>query len=73
MGAAGHGLYRRLWAVCACSSQCRALIRSWATMPTTGDIQIERGGEPKQYSQPWIFAQLGGGAAAAAAWLRHTT
>ncbi len=59
--------YHRLWAVRACSARWRALIWSWATPPTTGDIQIERGGEPIQYNQPWISAQLGSGAAAAAA------
>ena len=67
---AGHGLYRRLWAARVCSAQWRTLIRSWATPPTTRDIQIEWGGEPIQYNQPWIFAQLGGGAAAAA-WQRR--
>ncbi len=71
MGAAGHGLYRRLWAVRACSAHWCALIRSWMTPLTTGNIQIERGGKPIQYNQPWIFLQLGGGAAAAAArWQR---
>jgi hypothetical protein len=55
MGAVGHGLYCHLWAVRACSSQWRALIRSWATPPTSGDFQIERGDEPIQYNQPWRF------------------
>ena len=55
MSAAGHGLYRRLWAVRACSAQWRLLIRSLATPPTSGDIQIERGGGPIQYNQPWLF------------------
>ncbi len=43
MGAAGDGLYRRLWAVRARSNRRRALTRSWATLPTTGFIQIEQG------------------------------
>ena len=46
MGAAGDGLYRRLWAARARSNQRRALTGSWATPPTTGFIHIERGGEP---------------------------
>jgi hypothetical protein len=46
MGAAGDGLYRRLWAVRACSNQRCTLTGSWATPPTTGFIQIKRGGEP---------------------------
>ena len=58
-------LYRRLWAVHVCSARWRVLIRSWATPPTTINIQIERGGDFIQYNQPWIFVQLGGGAAAA--------
>ena len=40
MGAAGDGLYRRLWAVRARSNRRRALTGSWATPPTTGFIQI---------------------------------
>jgi hypothetical protein len=55
MGAVGLGLYRCLWTVCACSTQWSVLIRSWATPPMTGDIQIERGGKPIQYNQPWRF------------------
>jgi hypothetical protein len=55
MGAADHGLYRRLWAVRACSARWRVLIQSWAMPPTTGDIQIKQGGEPIQYNQPWRF------------------
>ena len=46
MGAAGDGLYRRLWAVLAHSNQQRTLTGSWATPPTTGFIQIKQGGEP---------------------------
>ena len=46
MGAAGDGLYRRLWAVRARSNRRHALTGSWATKLTTGFIQIERGGEP---------------------------
>jgi hypothetical protein len=65
--ATGHGLYRRLWAARVCSAQWCVLIRSWATPPTAGNIQIKRGGKPIQYNQPWIFVQLGGGAAAVAA------
>jgi hypothetical protein len=43
VGAAGHGLYRCLWAVRACSAQWRALIRSWATPHMTGATFILRG------------------------------
>ena len=46
MGAAGHGLYRHLWAVRTRYNQRRALIGSWMTPPTmTGAIEIERGGD----------------------------
>ena len=44
MDATGHGLYRHLWAVCTCSNQRRTLIWSWVMPPTTGAIEIERGG-----------------------------
>jgi hypothetical protein len=40
LGAADHGLYRRLWAIRVCSTQWRVLIRSWATPNTAGNIQI---------------------------------
>jgi hypothetical protein len=45
MGATGHGLYRHLWADRARSNRRRALIGSWVTPPTTGAIEIERGGD----------------------------
>jgi hypothetical protein len=45
MGAAGHGLYRHLWAARARSNQRRALIGSWVTPPTTRAIEIKRGGD----------------------------
>jgi hypothetical protein len=32
-------------AACACSNRRRALIGSWVTPPTTGVIEIERGGD----------------------------
>jgi len=67
MGAACHGLYRCLWAVRACSARCHALIRSWATPPMTDATFILREVELLQSNQPWIFAQLGGGAVVAAA------
>jgi hypothetical protein len=41
----GHGPYRRLWVVCACPARWRASTGSWATPPTTGAVQIERGGD----------------------------
>ena len=65
MGAACHGLYRCLWAVRACSARWRALIRSWATPPMTGATFILRRVGLLQSNQPWIFAQLGSGVAAA--------
>ena len=69
MGAAGDGLYRRLWAVRARSNRRRALTGSWATPPTTGFIQIERGGEPYgtidhgdlRGKTPSLLAPLAGG------------
>ncbi len=45
MGAAGHGLYRHLWAARARSNRRRALIGSWVTPPTTRAIKIKRGGD----------------------------
>ena len=42
MGAAVHGPYRRLRAVCARPAQWRASTGSWATPPTTGAVEIER-------------------------------
>jgi len=45
MGAAGHGLYHHLWDARARSNRRRALIGSWVTPPTTGAIEIERGGD----------------------------
>ncbi len=44
MGAAGHGIHRR-WSVRSRSARWRALIGSWATSPTTGAVQIERGSD----------------------------
>ncbi len=41
---AGHGLYRHLWAVRACSNQRHVLIGSWATSSMTNAIQIKQGG-----------------------------
>ncbi len=38
-------VYRRLWAVRARSARRRVLIGSWATLPITGAIEIERGCE----------------------------
>ncbi len=38
-------VYRCLWAVGARSAQRRMLIGSWATLPITGAIEIERGCE----------------------------
>jgi hypothetical protein len=38
-------VYCRLWAVRARSTQRRVLIGSWATLPITGAIEIERGYE----------------------------
>jgi hypothetical protein len=69
MGAAGDGLYRRLWAVRARSNQRCALTGSWATPPTTGFIHIERGGEPYgtidhgdlRGKTPSLLAPLAGG------------
>ena len=34
----------------ACSNRRRALIGSWVTPPTTGAIEIERGGDEKKQS-----------------------
>jgi hypothetical protein len=45
MGAAGHGLYRHLWADRARSNRRRALIGSWVTPPMTVAIKIEQGGD----------------------------
>ena len=45
MGAAGHGLYRYLWAARARSNRRRALIGSWVTPPTTRAIEIKWGGD----------------------------
>ena len=72
MGTACHGLYRCLWAVRACYARWCALIQSWATLPMTGTTFILRGVKLLQSNQPWIFAQLGRGAAAAAAQWRCT-
>ncbi len=44
--AAGHGLHHRPWTVRACSNQRRALMRTWATPPTTSAMPIDRGCEP---------------------------
>ncbi len=44
MGAAGYGLYHRLWAIPACFTQWCTLIWSWATPTTISATQIERGG-----------------------------
>ena len=43
MGVSGHGIFFRLWAVCARSNRWCALIGSWVTPPTTGAMKIERG------------------------------
>ena len=40
-----HGPYRHLWAVCTHSNQRHVLMGSCATPPTTGAIQIKRGGD----------------------------
>ena len=44
MGVSGFGSFFCLWAVRARSNRWRALIGSWVTLPTTGSIEIERGG-----------------------------
>jgi hypothetical protein len=43
LGAASHGLHRRLWAVGGCSAQWRALTGPWATPPTPGAMKIKGG------------------------------
>ncbi len=45
MGAAGHGLYRHLWAARAHSNRRCTLIGSWVTQPMAGTIEIEIGGD----------------------------
>jgi len=44
MGAVGHCLYRRLWPSGAGSKLWRVLVGSWVMPPSTGSIEIERGG-----------------------------
>ena len=44
MGVSGFGSFFCLWAVRARSNRWRALIGSWVTPPTTGSIEIVRGG-----------------------------
>ena len=45
MCVSGYGYFFCLWAVRARSNQRRALIGLWVTPPTTGSIEIERGGD----------------------------
>ena len=43
LGAASHGLHRRLWSVRARSARRRSLTTPWAMPPTAGAMKIERG------------------------------
>jgi hypothetical protein len=52
MGVTGHDLYCRLWALDIGSNQRRALMGSWAPLPMTGSIEIERGDKIKHIIQP---------------------
>jgi hypothetical protein len=52
MGVSGFGSFFCLWAVRARSNRWRALIGSWVTPPTTGFIEIKRGGGRKHNNQP---------------------
>ena len=45
MCVSGYGSFFCLWAVRAPSNRRRALIGLWVTPPTTGSIEIERGGD----------------------------
>jgi hypothetical protein len=45
MCVSGYGSFFCLWAVRARSNRRRALIGLWVTPPTTGSIEIERGGD----------------------------
>ena len=43
LGAASHGLHRRLWAVRGPSARGHALTGPWATPPTAGNMKIKQG------------------------------
>ncbi len=60
MGAAGHCLYRRLWpsASGAGSNLRHAFIGSWVMPPSTGSIEIERGGEKTEQSTTAAVAAI---------------